>query len=259
MNQIAVLSPMPRSQSVSTGNCGSYGHRFLEHPDVVLTQTEPRLGPLQREASDGYQVDQLDLFQPRSGHPGAGSELDEHEAPAVLAPLAVDQAAIRCSWRPRERRALSRAGFDERHKNTQSDTAPCEDVAQGQSRAHQTSLHGWRPGFAPEPQRSVRSDEVVVAPHELDVAAELVRATGVAGRAPTQVRRRLPNRTPHGKEATMTDQTYVYVVTYGERGAEAGQFYRETAFESIFDAPCTALHALAHFCARGIAGRDSDG
>ena len=57
----------------------------------------------------------------------------------------------------------------------------------------------------------------------------------------------------------MTDQTYVYVVTYGERGAEAGQFYRETAFESIFDAPCTALHALAHFCARGIAGRDSDG
>ena len=113
---------------------------------------------------------------------------------AVLAPLAVDQAAIRCSWRPRERRALSRAGFDERHKNTLSDTARCEDVAHGQSRAHQTSLHGWRPGFALKPQRSVRSDEVVVATHELDVAAELVRATGVAGRAPTQARRRLPNR-----------------------------------------------------------------
>ena len=32
------------------------------------------------------------------------------------------------------------------------------------------------------------------ATHELDVAAELVRATGVAGRAATQVRRRLPNR-----------------------------------------------------------------
>ena len=71
--------------------------------------------------------------------------------------------AARCSWRPRERRALSRAGFDERHKNTQSDTAPCEDVAQGQSRAHQTGLHGWGPRFAREPQRSVRSDEVVMA------------------------------------------------------------------------------------------------
>ena len=95
---------------------------------------------------------------------------------------------------PRERRQRGHANVDERHKNTQSDTARCEDVAHGQSRAHQTSLHGWRPGFAPEPQRSVRSDEVVVATHELDVAAELVRATGVAGRAPTQVRRRLPNR-----------------------------------------------------------------
>ena len=33
-----------------------------------------------------------------------------------------------------------------------------------------------------------------MAPHELDVAAELVCITGVAGRAPAQVRRRLPNR-----------------------------------------------------------------
>ena len=33
-----------------------------------------------------------------------------------------------------------------------------------------------------------------MAPHELDVAAELVCVTGVAGRAPAQVRRRLPNR-----------------------------------------------------------------
>ena len=70
-----------------------------------------------------------------------------------------------------------------------------EDVAQGQSRVHQTGLHGWCPGFVPEPQRPVRSDEVVVvATYELDVATELVCATGVAGRAPTQVRRRLPNR-----------------------------------------------------------------
>ena len=96
--------------------------------------------------------------------------------------------------RPRERRELSRASFNDRHKNTQSDTAGCEDVAQGPSRAHQTSLHSWRPGFVPKPQRAVRSDEIVVATHELDVAAELVFATGVAGRAPTQGRRRLPNR-----------------------------------------------------------------
>ncbi len=80
--------------------------------------------------------------------------------PGVLAPLAVDQAAARCSWRPRERRALSRAGFADRHKHAQSDKPPCEDVAQGQSPAHQTGLHGWGPRFAPEPQGPVRSDEV---------------------------------------------------------------------------------------------------
>ena len=86
---------------------------------------------------------------------------------------------------PRERRELSLVSFNGRHKNTQRETAGCEDVAQGQSRTHQTGLHGWRPGFAPEPQGPVRSDEVVVATHELDVASKLVCATGMAGRSPT--------------------------------------------------------------------------
>ena len=45
------------------------------------------------------------------------------------------------------------------------------------------------------PNRKARCGRtIVVAPHELDVAAELVCVTGVAGRAPAQVRRRLPNR-----------------------------------------------------------------
>ena len=55
-----------------------------------------------------------------------------------------------------------------------------EDVAPGQSLVHQTGLHRWRPGLAPEPQRAVRPNEIVVAPQELDVSAELVFATRVA-------------------------------------------------------------------------------
>ena len=43
-------------------------------------------------------------------------------------------------------------------------------------------------------QRPVRPNEIVVAPQELDVPAELVCATSVAGRAPAQVRRPLTNR-----------------------------------------------------------------
>jgi hypothetical protein len=96
--------------------------------------------------------------------------------------------------RPRERRQLGRACFDDGDKNTQRDAVRCEDVTQGQSCARQTGLHGWRPGFAPASQRPVRSDEVVMATREFDVAAEQVGAMGVAGRAPPQVRRRLPNR-----------------------------------------------------------------
>ena len=69
-----------------------------------------------------------------------------------------------------------------------------EDVAQRQALAHQTGLHRRRPGLAPEPQRPVRPNEIVVAPQELDVPAELVCATSVAGRAPAQVRRPLTNR-----------------------------------------------------------------
>ena len=56
--------------------------------------------------------------------------------------------------------------------------------------------------------------------------------------------------TPHGKEATMSDQTYVYVVTYSKLGAEEGAFYRETAFETIFDA-----QALAFECMEAYGGR----
>ena len=46
----------------------------------------------------------------------------------------------------------------------------------------------------PNRKRPVRSDEIVVAPQELDVPAELVCAPSVAGRATAQVRRALANR-----------------------------------------------------------------
>ncbi len=96
--------------------------------------------------------------------------------------------------RPRERQQPGCARFNQRDNSTQRETARCEDVAQGQSLGHQPGLHRWRPGLAPEPLRSVRPDEIVEATQELDVPVELVCATGVAGRAPAQVRRPLPNR-----------------------------------------------------------------
>lgn len=105
--------------------------------------------------------------------------------------------------RPGERRQFGRVRFSgldgnenvhDRHKTTHSETARREDVARGQSFAHQTGLHRPRPGFAPELQSTVRADEIVMASQELDVAAELLRATGVAWRPPTQVRRALTNR-----------------------------------------------------------------
>ena len=82
----------------------------------------------------------------------------------------------------------------ERHNNTQREAARREDVAPGQSLVHQTGLHRWRPGLAPEPQRAVRPNEIVVAPQELDVSAARVFATRVAWRTPTQVRRPVTNR-----------------------------------------------------------------
>ena len=92
-------------------------------------------------------------------------------------------------------RGLAGNGMEhDRYKNTQSETTCREDVAQGQSLAHQTGLHRRCPGLASEPQRSVRPNEIVVAPQKLDVPVELVCATRVAGRVPAQVRRALPNR-----------------------------------------------------------------
>ncbi len=69
-----------------------------------------------------------------------------------------------------------------------------EDVAPVHWRTHQTGLHRWRPGLSTELQRPVRPDEIVIAAQEVDVPAELVGATGVAGRATAQVRRALANR-----------------------------------------------------------------
>ena len=125
-----------------------------------------------------------------------------HRFTAVVPPVSVPAptpapslARCRCgrSAAVGDRRRRGAHLWHNRHKYTQSDTARREDVAQGQSRAHQTGLHGWRSGLAPEAQRPGRADEVVVATHELDVVSELVCATGVAGRAPAQVGRGLPN------------------------------------------------------------------
>ena len=131
----------------------------------------------------------------------------EHCAPGghsrVLAPFAVDQAA--CLRADGEQRVDSSASSDSvgwtvtdtcttATKDTSRETARREDVAQRQALAHQTGLHRRRPGLAPEPQRPVRPNEIVVAPQELDVPAELVCATSVAWRAPAQVRRPLTNR-----------------------------------------------------------------
>ncbi len=57
-----------------------------------------------------------------------------------------------------------------------------EDVAPGHWRGHQAGLHRWRPGLSTALQRPVRPDDIVRAAQEIDVPAELVGATGVAGR-----------------------------------------------------------------------------
>ena len=78
--------------------------------------------------------------------------------------------------------------------HVQRDTARCEDVAQGQSRAHQTGLHCGRPAFSPKLQRPVRPHEVVVTAQEFHVSAEMVFTSGVARRTAAEVRRALTNR-----------------------------------------------------------------
>ena len=92
------------------------------------------------------------------------------------------------SGRPIKRTLRGHGHVHDGQKDTSRETARREDVAQRQALAHQTGLHRRRPGLAPEPQRPVRPNEMVVAPQERDVPAELVCATSVAWRAPTQVR-----------------------------------------------------------------------
>ena len=82
----------------------------------------------------------------------------------------------------------------DRHKNYVQRGRRREDVAPVQWRAHQAGLHRWRPRLSTELQRPVRPDEIVIAAQEFDVPAELVGATGVAGRSTAQVRRALANR-----------------------------------------------------------------
>ena len=120
----------------------------------------------------------------------------------VLAPFAVDQAAVRCSYG---------------HENVGSSVVPgslrwpitgmrttatrrrrerpraVEDVAPGQSRADQTGLYRWRPGLAPELQCPVRPYEIVMTAHEFNVPAERRFASGMARRSPAQVRGALTN------------------------------------------------------------------
>jgi len=69
---------------------------------------------------------------------------------AVLAPFAVESGRRSVAVPPREPWQLGCARYDDRHTHPQSYTARREDVAQGQSRAHQTGLHGWCPGVAAE-------------------------------------------------------------------------------------------------------------
>ena len=101
----------------------------------------------------------------------------------MLAPFAVDQVA--CFQADGEQHVDSSASSDSVRwtvtdtcttaiKDTSREPARREDVAQCQALAHQTGLHRRRPGLAPEPQRPVRPDEIVVAPQELDVPAKLV-------------------------------------------------------------------------------------
>ena len=74
-----------------------------------------------------------------------------------------------------------------------TETERREDVAPGQARARHAGLHRRSLALSPELQRAVWPDEVVVAAQKLNVAAELVFASGVARRAPAQVRRALAN------------------------------------------------------------------
>ena len=121
----------------------------------------------------------------------------------VLASFAVDQAAALCSCG--HENDDSAAGLVcmswtatgnayDRHMECVESGRRREDVAPVHWRVHQAGLHRWRPGLSTALQRPVRPDDMVRAAQEVDVPAELVGATGVAGRATAQVRRALANR-----------------------------------------------------------------
>ena len=121
----------------------------------------------------------------------------------VLAPCAVDHAADLCSCGHENGGSAAALVSMTRTVTGMRATATSitykggrrrEDVAPGHWRAHQAGLHRWRPGLSSEFQRPVRSDEIVIAAQEVDVPAELVGATSVAGRSTAQVRRALANR-----------------------------------------------------------------
>ena len=67
-------------------------------------------------------------------------------------------------------------------------------MAPGQRLTHEAGLHRRSPDLAPEPQRAVRSEEVVVTAEELNVLAKLVFTSRVRCRPTVQVSRALTNR-----------------------------------------------------------------
>ena len=68
-----------------------------------------------------------------------------------------------------------------------------EDLPERQPPRGQSSLHRRRPGFPPELQRPMRSDEVVITAQQLQVVLECLLRACVAWRPPTQLRRPLTN------------------------------------------------------------------
>jgi hypothetical protein len=70
----------------------------------------------------------------------------------------------------------------------------CEDLSYGQRPLGQPSLPGWCSDFLSKFQRSMRSDEIVVATKQLEVIFEVFVPPGLADCSATQIRRTLSDR-----------------------------------------------------------------
>jgi hypothetical protein len=69
-----------------------------------------------------------------------------------------------------------------------------KDITESESSCHQSGLHGGCPNHHTEFQRTMRSDEVVEAPNQLEMFRQVLISTGMTEAATAQIRTTVPHR-----------------------------------------------------------------